>query len=388
MRGYVQRGLENQLHKYLDVFPVVAILGPRQCGKSTTAKEVISNIKNSVYLDLERKADRNKVTDIDLYMASHKNDLVCLDEIQRLPEIFQDLRPIVDEHGKNGHLLILGSASKDLLRQSSESLAGRIGFLELTPFLSEEVDDSRKLWTRGGFPRSYLARDEEQSNLWRENFITTYLERDLPGLGLRIPPGVLDRLWTMCAHISAELLNSSKLGSAIGVSHTTVRRYMEILAETFMVRLLRPYHANVKKRLVKSPKLFVRDTGVLHALLNIKSHDDLLGSPKAGQSWETFVVEQIINQFPSLHFYFYRTADGAEIDLVIETANNLYAIECKLSTAPKPSRGFWHCLEDLAVKKSWIIAPIEDSYQIEKGVTVTSLRRFIAEFSNTDKSSE
>jgi predicted AAA+ superfamily ATPase len=379
MTQYIERSLENDIKEFLQIFPVTTILGPRQCGKSTLARKIVRSFPHAVFLDLEDATDRQKLADPKLFFETNKNKLVCIDEIQLTPTLFSVLRTIIDERGENGQLLVLGSASRDLIRQSSESLAGRIGYLELTPFLAPEVPEyeTSNLWLRGGFPRSLLASSERASFLWRKNFIQTYLERDIPALGFDIPAQMLKRLWTMIAHSSGSILNSSKLGTSLGVSHTTLRKYIDLLSQTFMVRLLEPLEANVKKRLVKSPKIYIRDSGVLHTLLDIENKNDLLGNPILGNSWETFVVEQIITQFPDWKPTFYRTAAGAEMDLVLSRGNKRIGIEIKAASTPKVTKGFWSAIEDLKLEKTWIISPIHESYFIREDVRVSSLEEFL-----------
>jgi len=309
MQTYIKRFFTEKIRERLLNIPGVIILGPRQCGKSTLAKAIISKIENAVYLDLERPSDINKLIDPEAFLSLNADKLICLDEIQRVPELFPILRSVIDENRRNGQFIILGSASPDLIRQSSETLAGRVSYFELTPFLFKEISEHsspnklRKLWLRGGFPRSYLASDEKESFEWRLNFIRTFLERDIPQLGFRIPAKTLERFWKMCAHLHGQLLNSSKLGESLGVSHHTVRSYSDLLEQTFVLRVLRPYESNLKKRLIKSPKIYIRDTGLLHALLDIESHNELLGHPVYGASWEGFVIENILSFYQTgTHF--------------------------------------------------------------------------------------
>ena len=379
--NYIKRFVENELKRYLKTFPAVAILGPRQCGKSTLAKQITSDLGNAVFLDLEDDTDVQKLKNPGLFFESHSDKLVCLDEIQLRPDLFPALRTIIDKNGKNGQLLILGSASRDLIKQSSETLAGRIGYIELTPFVKKEIEKEEvtKLWLRGGYPRSLLAGSDIDSYNWRKNFIQTYLERDLPQLGFSIPATTLKRLWTMIAHSTGQLLNSSKLGESLGVSHTTLRSYIDLLTQTFMVRTLEPYEANIKKRLVKSPKIYIRDTGILHSLLKIETSDDLLGHPIFGNSWEAFVVENILTVFSDWDASFYRTQASAEMDIVLTKGRKKIGVEIKASTAPKVTKGFWNSIEDLQLEKVFIVAPIKDQYPIEKNVTVTSLNLFLTE---------
>ena len=378
MQTYRERFLTDTITNRLRQMPAIALLGPRQCGKSTLAKHIISQIDNGLYLDLEKNSDLNKLRDPEAFFTLNRGKLICLDEIQRVPELFPALRSVIDEEDRNGQLFMLGSASRDLIQQSSESLAGRISYLELTPFMLDEVDDDalRSLWLQGGFPQSFLS-DDDASYAWRMDFIRTFLERDIPQLGFNIPARSMDRLWRMCAHTHGQTLNASKIGASLGVSHHTVRSYIDILAETFLLRVLPPHVANIKKRLIKSPKIYLRDSGLLHALLNIETQNDLLGHTIYGASWEGFVLETIISRTPGWRHSFYRTASGVEMDLIIEKGKRKIAVECNVSSAPKPGRGFWQALEDLAISEAYIIAPVKDSYPIEKGVWVSSMAAFL-----------
>lgn len=385
MQGkYLSRNIEPELQECLLDFPAVAVLGPRQCGKSTLARQIIAKRPNAIYLDLEKPADLAKLQEPELFFSQHPAELICLDEVQRLPEIFAPLRAIIDSRNRNSQFLFLGSASRDLIRQSSETLAGRIAYLELTPFLYAEIERSNEpvslqdLWIRGGFPDSLLARNEKVSRRWRENFIRTFLERDIPQFGFRIPAPTLRRVWQMCAHTQGQLLNSSRLGSALGVSHTTFRSYIDLLAETYMLRILPPYMANLKKRLVKSPKVYLRDTGILHSLLAIDTFDDLMGHPVFGVSWETMAMETIITTFPNWDPFFYRTATGTEIDLVLIRGNRKVAFEFKASTTPHVTKGFWNGLRDLDIEQAWIIAPIKESYPFRDNVRVSPLSELLS----------
>ncbi len=376
MNDYVYRVLTNDILRKLKNIPVVAILGPRQCGKSTLVKKLLPSLKNNIYLDLERPSDMNKLRDAEAFFRLNKDKLICLDEIQRSPQLFPLIRSVVDESDKNGQFIILGSASPDLIKQSSESLAGRISYLELTPFLIQEliqndgIEELRKIWLRGGFPRSYLAADETDSFEWRIDFIRAFLERDIPNLGFKIATKNMERLWKMCAHIHGQVLNRSKLGESLGVSHHTVQSYLDILSETFILRVLPPFEANLKKRLIKSPKIFVRDSGLLHALLLIEGQNDLFGHPVYGASWEGFAMENILSSISNWQASFFRTASGAEVDLILEKGTRRVAVEFKVSTSPLVSRSFWTALEDIKPEEAWIIAPIEESYPIKGSVQV------------------
>jgi predicted AAA+ superfamily ATPase len=383
MQPYLPRLITTKIEQKLQQMPGVVILGPRQCGKSTLAKAIISNIKGAVYVDLERPSDANKLRDPEAFFTLNRDHLICLDEIQRVPELFPVLRSVMDENKRNGQFIILGSASPDLIQQSSETLAGRIASFELTPFLIKEVSDERtiqtlrRLWLRGGFPRSYLAANEQQSFEWRLDFIRTFLERDIPQLGFRTPAKTMERFWSMCAHLHGQLLNSSKLGESMGVSHHTIRSYVDMLDQTFVLRVLRPYEPNLKKRIVKAPKIYIRDSGLLHALLGIESHNDLLGHPVYGASWEGFVIEHILPLLPAWKASFYRTSSGVEIDLILEKGTHRIAVECKGSTAPQVQQGFWNAVDDLALHDVWIIAPVKEAYPIEQRVKVAPLHHLI-----------
>ncbi len=388
MQTYIKRIITTNIEQKLENMPGVVILGPRQCGKSTLAKAIISEIGGAVYLDLERPSDVSKLRDPEAFFSLNNDKLICLDEIQRVPELFPVLRSVMDENRKNGQFIILGSASPDLIKQSSETLAGRISYFELTPFVLIEVSEDhhlktlRKLWLRGGFPRSYLAPNEKESIEWRLDFIRTFLERDIPQLGFRTPAKTIERFWRICAHLHGQLLNSSKLGESMGVSHHTVRSYIDMLEQSFVLRVLRPYESNLKKRLIKSPKIYIRDSGILHALLSIENHNDLLGHPVYGASWEGFVIENILSLLPNWTASFYRTSSGSEIDLILEKGKRRIAVECKVSTSPGLNRGFWNAMNDLKFEEAWVIAPVKETYPAERGVMVASLQKFIDQLFN------
>jgi uncharacterized protein len=379
MKPFINRTIFKTIKRKLKTAPVIAILGPRQCGKTTLAHTIISGISHSVYLDLERGSDLNKLQDPEMFFSLNDDRLICLDEIQRAPELFPEMRSKIDRNGTNGQFLVLGSASPELLKQTSETLAGRIAFVELTPFLLNEIpDDSenevlRSLWLRGGFPRSYLSEMDLDSYEWRRDFIRTFLERDIPQLGINIPRLRLERFWQMCAHMHGQLLNRTSLGESLGVSHTTINNYVALLEKTYMLRVLQPYYANVKKRLIKSPKIYIRDSGIVHALLSVATHNDLLGHPVYGASWEGFVLENVINALPGWSPYFYRSVSGAEIDLVLERGRQRLAIEIKASTSPKVSRGFWNSLADLSIETAYVVAPVDVPYPLKNGVQVMPL---------------
>ena len=383
MQGLIGRHLTETVKRRLKNNPAVAILGPRQCGKTTLASQIVKKMAQSVYLDLENPGDLAKLDDPLAFFSLHNDDLVCLDEIQRVPEIFSILRSVIDSRARNGQFLILGSAGPDLIRQSSESLAGRIAYLELTPFLLSELeaaqkDNVRRLWLRGGFPRSYLAEDIDISFQWRQDFIRTFLERDIGMLGFRMPPARIGRFWKMCAHIHGSLLNASKLADSLGVSSHTARSYVDLLEQTFMLRVLLPDAPNLKKRLVKSPKIYIRDSGILHALLDIRTHDDLLSHPILGASFEGFAMENILALAKNYEPSFYRTSAGAEIDLILRKGRRTLAFELKSSTVPRVSKGFWNALEDISPDEAYVVAPVEDSYPMKGDVMVSPLQEIIA----------
>jgi predicted AAA+ superfamily ATPase len=379
---YYPRRLEGRVKAALERFPATAVLGPRQCGKTSMAKALLGGHRDSIYLDLERPSDRRKLSDPELFFEHHRGQLVCLDEIQRAPELFPVLRSVLDSGGGPGQVLLLGSASGDLLRQSSESLAGRISYLELTPFLPPELgkgrEKNRTLWSRGGFPPSALAGSDEASVEWRRQFIRTFLERDIPQLGLRVPTPAIERLWTMCAHLHGQLLNLTRLGEALGVTHPTVRHHLDLLVETYMVRLLPPFLPNLRKRLIKSPKLFIRDSGILHALLEVDDFSGLMGHPVVGASWEGWAIETILAATDRWQGYFYLTAKGAELDLVLVRGRRLLALECKASKAPQVGPGFHSALKDLGIKKAWVIAPVDTPYPLAPGIMVGSPLHLLA----------
>ena len=378
----IERSIYKTVQQALQRQAAVALIGPRQVGKTTLAlslaKEISKN-KRAIYLDLESKKDRDKLTNPSLFLEKHDDSLVILDEIHRVPEIFQELRGIIDKgrwQGKGfGRFLILGSASIDLLRQSGESLAGRIEYINLNPIDVKEIDQEEKslnkLWLRGGFPGSYLAINNKDSLTFRRNFIRTYLERDVFQFNPRIAVETLERFWTMIAHNHGTLLNASRLASSLSISAPTVSHYVDLLVDLLLVRRLRPFHKNTGKKLVKSPKVYIRDSGILHALLNIEDYNDIYGHPVVGQSWEGFVVENIINSVPDrTEVGFYRTLVGAEIDLVLQFPgkDKLWAIEIKNGLSVRPQKGFYIACEDLKPDHCFIVYPGNERYPVADNI--------------------
>ena len=381
----IYRLAEARISDLLTRFPAVAVLGPRQVGKTTLARRLVEELgAAAVYLDLELPSHRAKLSDPELYFSSQEDRLVVLDEIQRVPGLFEVLRGVIDERRRQGRrhrqFLLLGSASIDLLQQSSETLAGRIAYSELTPLLAEEVatkkrGDRDRLWLRGGFPDSFLAADEAASVEWREEFIGTYLERDIPLLGPRIPAETLRRFWTMLAHEQGTLLNAASVAGAIGVSGQTVGRYLDLMVDLLLVRRLPPWSKNAGKRLVRSPKVYVRDSGLVHALLGLRDLDAVLGHPVTGGSWEGFVIENLLAAAPSgTSACFYRTAVGAEIDLVLDLPpKERWAIEIKRSSAPVLSKGFYLGCGDIKATRRMVVHAGEETFGLGDGVEAVSL---------------
>ena len=379
-----------EVRSALDRFPVVALLGPRQVGKTTLALEVAEReTKTTVYLDLERDSDRSKLATAELYLGRLSGQLVIVDEVQRRPELFPLLRSLVDERIRSGeragHFLVLGSASQDLLQQSSESLAGRIAYLELRPFsLSELVShdstsEQGRAWLRGGFPNSYLADSDDASWEWRTHFITTYLERDIPQLGPRLPAEQVRRLWTMLAHGQGSQLNSARLAGSLGVTGNTVRKYLDVLTDLYMVRQLPPWSGNSAKRLVKSPKVYLRDSGLAHRLANIPDLETLFGHPLCGASFEGFAIETILAHLPNTwRASYYRTGAQAEIDLVLEGAGDqVIAIEIKRTLSPRLGKGFLLGCEDIGATSRYCVTPSGGAFPMGSDTEAVNLQDFL-----------
>ncbi|MDD5269141.1 MAG: ATP-binding protein [Methylococcales bacterium] len=376
----ITRRLQPTLEYLLDNYPVVALLGPRQAGKTTLAQD-IADRRPAIYLDLESTAGQAKLGNAELYLAEHQDKLVILDEVQRAPSLFQNLRGLIDQGRRQGlrtgRFLLLGSASIELLQQNSETLAGRISYLELTPFDALELaaGQTESLWLRGGFPDSVLASTETVSQKWRLDFIRTYLERDIPQLGSRIPAEILRRFWSMLAHNQGELLNASKLAASLGVDGKTVARYLDLLVDLLLVRRLKPWHSNNGKRLVKAPKTYVRDSGIAHALLGIGDKEALLGHPVCGRSWEGFVIENCLSVAPPhSEASFYRSSAGAECDLLLTFPDQTtWAIEIKRSLSPSLQKGFYFAQDDIQPAASFLIYPGAETYSIAEGVKAIGL---------------
>lgn len=377
------RDIEPLLVEYLTIFPAVGIIGPRQVGKTTLAKAMAKN-QLIHYLDLESAADRQKLSNLVLYLQNQQDKLIILDEIQQMPQLMAELRGIIDADRRVGRFILLGSASPTLIKKSADSLAGRIGYIELPSFTLHEVgnENETKLWHRGGFPLSYLAGSERGSMIWRKNFIKTYIEKDLALLGLTAEPQTIERFWRMLASVHGNLWNSESIGRSMGLTHPTINRYLDLMEGAFLVRRLQPYFVNISKRLVKSPKIYLRDSGILHAFKDIIHEKDLLDDPQVGASWEGFVIEQIIEAMHTVlmdrRAYFYRTQQGAECDLIIEHNGKVKAaIEVKISSAPQISKGFRVAMADTDAQQGFVIAKTNETYKVEENITVTSLNTFL-----------
>jgi uncharacterized protein len=388
----INRYLDTELQDRLEFSPAVVLLGARQVGKSTLARAWAAQHPGAVFLDLELPADRAKLANPAAFFAAHRDKLVVLDEVQTLPELFVQLRPEIDADRRPGRFLLLGSASGALLRQSAESLAGRVSYLELPPLLWHEMpsaardtDPTQHLlalqthWLRGGMPLSSLAKTEAHSLRWRNDYLQSVVRRDLPALGITIPSETLWRFVRMLAHQHGQLFNASALAASMGgISHITVGRYLDIFCDALIVRKVEPFFVNLGKRLVKSPKVYFRDTGLLHALLGIGSADDLQGHPAAGHSWEGLVMNHIAALLPmaaqgnaTLHFY--RTAAGAEMDAVVDTGPERIGFEIKLSDAPRVTKGFWNARDDLQLSRAYVVAPVTSNWPLDETTQVIGL---------------
>lgn len=368
----------DQITRQFRVHSVCALLGPRQIGKTTLAKEYAKNYKNVSFFDLENPFDLAKLVNPMLMLSQLETDLIVIDEIQRRPELFPVLRVLVDE--KPRKFLILGSASRDLIKQSSETLAGRIGYIELTPFTLAEVKDNDSLIIRGGFPRSYFASSLVESYDWRQQYITTFMERDIPNLGFDVPPMLMRRLWMMLAHNHGNILNASDIGRSLSITHHTVRKYIDILVGTFMIRLLQPWFENISKRQVKSPKVYIRDTGLLNVFLNIQNKESLLNYPALGAIWEGFALEEIINQYHvrAEECFFWSTQSGAKLDLLLFRQGKRLGFEFKYTDGPTMSKSMYIALEDLTLDHLYVVHPHMETFPLAQNVTAMGMGALIA----------
>jgi len=375
----IPRYRTNAIAAALEDFPVVALLGPRQCGKSTLARQLLKTNKELLYLDLERPSDLTRLNDPEWFFTINRDKLICLDEIQRKPEIFPVMRSLCDEWNRPGSFIVLGSSSPSLIRQSSESLAGRISYQKLTPLLWSEVKELTTLpdyLAKGGFPASLLARSDTVSSTWRENFITAFVERDLVQWTAASPVSVR-RLWQMLAHVNGHILNASTLSNSLGVSHTTVRNYIDLLLDTYMIDMIRPHLPNSGKRLVKSPKVYISDPGIASSLIGMNGYNQLTGHPSFGSVWEGLVLANLRGHFPGTDIRYYRTSHGAEVDFVIVHHDTCIAVECKAGLDPGLTRGTWSALDDLQPQHTFIAAPVKNGYPLKKGVDVVNLTELI-----------
>ena len=368
---------KHQIQNALRRSKITALLGPRQCGKTTLAKEIAIQ-KKAHYLDVESPSDRAKLQNPESYLKNIPG-LIIIDESQLMPELFPVLRVISDQSSYNGRFLILGSASPDLVRNASESLAGRIEFVDLQGFNLSETgrENIHRLWVRGGFPLSYLANTEEDSIAWREGFVRTFLQRDLPQMGINIPSTTLRRFWTMLAHSHGQVLNSSQLAKSMGMSDKTIRSYIDILGATYMIRSLQPWFANIKKRQVKSPKIYFTDTGLLHHLLGINNLNILLGHPQLGSSWESFAMEHIIRCVPGLAPYCWSTYSGAELDLLLSINGKNFGIEFKYTDTPKSTKSMHSAINDLHLEKLYVIYPGAEHFPLHESIEACPLTVFL-----------
>lgn len=376
---YIQRKIEKEVVTSIKYNPVTAVIGPRQCGKSTLVKKLLQKYKNSIYLDLERSSDLQKLDNAEWFFLSQKGKLICIDEIQRKPDLFPIIRSLVDEWGNNGKFLILGSSSGELLKQSSESLAGRISYKRLTPFLFDEIKlnySIEKYINSGGFPRSLLAKHGSVSFDWRSDFISTFLERDLRQW-IGSAPVTMRRLWQMLAHHNGQTVNYSSIGKSLGMSNVTISTYIDLLEGTFMVEVLPPYISNMGKRLVKASKVYVADSGITLALLGLKNFEELSGHPALGSVWEQIVLSNLKGYFPKAEFYYYRTSAGAEIDIVVKINKQIFAIECKASLSPSLTKGTFFAIEDIQPNYTFIVAPVQSSWSVKKSIDIVSVSELL-----------
>ncbi|MDR2556679.1 MAG: ATP-binding protein [Bacteroidales bacterium] len=375
--SYIQRIIEKEVNEAIDNYPVTAIIGPRQCGKSTMAQKILSKHKDILHLDLELPSDLLKLENAEWFLQSQKGKLVCIDEVQRRPDLFPLIRSISDGWNKNGSFLILGSASRDLLKQSSETLAGRIAYKRLTPFLFAELQDTiydmDQYFSKGGFPRSLISKNDNISFEWRENFISTFLERDLLQWQ-NFTPATMRRLWLMLAHLNGQTINYTSISNSLGVSNQTIKNYVDLLESTFMVEVVLPYTSNLGKRLVKAPKVYVADSGITAALLGLQNFNTIAGHPVFGAMWEQIVLANLKGLFPSADFFYYRTMAGAEMDFVMLLRGKIIAIECKATYSPSLTKGTYSAIEDIVPAHTFVVTPSPESWSLKQGIDVISLR--------------
>lgn len=382
----IARTKATELLTRLNSYPAVGILGPRQVGKTTLVKSLLPSLPmGSVYLDLEAPSDQQKLNDPELFFHQYEDRCVVLDEIHHAPRLLPILRSMIDQRLTPGRFIILGSASPYLIRESSESLAGRIAYIELMPFHCSEIPSEfsqQHHWFRGGFPNAFLGSDDAETIDWLDFFIRSYTDRDLPSFGFTAAPLVIRRFWSMLAQIHGSILKASLIAKSLGVSETTVKRYLDFMEYAFLVRRLRPFHVNLRKRLIKTPKIFLRDSGVLHRLLGVSSFDALMGHTIVGHSFEGYVIEQIHEVLPrDVEMYYYRTHDGSECDLVlVHGVHPIAAIEIKFSSAPSLTRGNTIAMDDLQAKHNFVLTPHSDDYLLRKDLRVCSLQTFLAEY--------
>lgn len=382
----IDRRIIADINDSLDFFPVVSIIGPRQVGKTTLAKQIMAQMdKPTLYLDLEIQSDLFKLNDAELFLSQHADHLVVIDEVQLKKELYPLIRGLVDQHRVPARFLLLGSASPELMRDSSESLAGRIAYHQLFPIGITEIPDTisqNDLWVKGGFPNMLLTEKQKLSHRWMENFINTYLNRDLLQLGLNASTKVIRNLWIMMAHLNGQLLNATTIGNSLGVTTPTVKRYIDFLEDAFLLKSLHPFHWNISKRLVKTPRIFLTDTGILHHLLGVNDFVSLSGNPIIGSSWESFVFNQLLTVKPdNIDLYFYRTHQGAEVDLVFARGYTVVATaEVKYSNSPQLTRGNFQAFADLKAPMNYVITPSSDDFMMKENVRVCSMKAFLQNY--------
>ena len=377
----IRKSYLKRIQQAFSIHPVVALLGPRQCGKTTLAKQVLIDVTQQYYFDLENPLDLQKLTQNPTLVLQELSGLIVIDEIQRLPDLFPLLRVLVDNdrQHKSKQFLILGSASRDLIRQSSETLAGRIQYIELTPFNGAEVDDLKNLWIRGGFPESYLAANEESSFIWRREYIRTYLERDIPNLGFRIPAQTLRRFWMMLTDYHGNIFNAAELGKSLQIAGNTIRHYLDILTGTFMVRELLPWFENISKRQIKSPKIYFRDSGIYHGLLGLANEEGVWNNPKLGSSWEGFALEEVINCHQALpeECYFWGIHAQAELDLLIHSRGERLGFEFKFTDKPALTKSMHTAIDTLRLNKLTIISPGNHDFPVAENIRAIGLEAYL-----------